>query len=103
MGKPESRIEKKLCEGVKSLGGRAYKFVSPGASGVPDRVVCLPNGRVIFAELKSQRGVLSKQQLHRIEELRRMGQRVYVLNSEERVGQFLSKIREELSNEIHTP
>lgn len=102
MGKPESKIEKKLCDGIKALGGRAYKFVSPGISGVPDRIVCLPNGTVVFAELKSQRGVLSKQQLHRIEELRRMKHRVYVLNSEEKVGQFLSEIGKELGNEIHT-
>lgn len=103
MGKPESRIEKKLCDGIKALGGRAYKFVSPGISGVPDRIVCLPNGAVVFAELKSRRGVLSKQQLHRIKELRRMKHRVYVLNSEEKVEQFLSEIGKELGNEIHTP
>lgn len=102
MGKPESRIEKKLCDGIKALGGRAYKFVSPGISGVPDRIVCLPNGSAVFAELKSQRGVLSKQQLHRIEELRRMKHRVYVLDSEEKVGQFLSEIGKEIRNEIHT-
>lgn len=102
MGKPESRIEKKLCNGIKALGGRAYKFVSPGTGGVPDRIVCLPNGAVVFAELKSQRGVLSKQQIHRIEELRRMKQRIYVLDSEEKVGQFLSEIGKEVSNEVHT-
>ena len=38
----EREIEKKLVDGVRKLGGRAYKFVSPGNDGVPDRIVVLP-------------------------------------------------------------
>lgn len=48
----ESGFEKKLCDYIKSLGGKAYKWVSPGASGVPDRIAILPGGRVIFIEVK---------------------------------------------------
>jgi len=33
----ESEIEARLVRGVKALGGVAYKFVSPGNVGVPDR------------------------------------------------------------------
>ena len=29
----EREIEKKLVDGVRKLGGRAYKFVSPGNDG----------------------------------------------------------------------
>lgn len=52
----ESEIEARLVRGVKALGGVAYKFVSPGNVGVPDRVVVLPGGRVIFVELKAEGG-----------------------------------------------
>ena len=38
----ESTFERKLCEYIKSLGGKAYKWVSPGAPGVPDRIAILP-------------------------------------------------------------
>lgn len=31
----EKDIEEKLRKRVKALGGRAYKFVSPGNAGVP--------------------------------------------------------------------
>ena len=48
----EKDIETKLRNKVKALGGRAYKFVSPGNSGVPDRLVVLPGGKIGFAELK---------------------------------------------------
>lgn len=44
----EEYIEKKLVEKVKFLGGRAYKFISPGNAGVPDRLVVLPGGKVRF-------------------------------------------------------
>lgn len=49
----ESTIEAYLRDRVKALGGKAYKFVSPGNVGVPDRLVCLPGGRVVFVELKA--------------------------------------------------
>lgn len=56
----ESEIEARLVRGVKALGGVAYKFVSPGNVGVPDRLVVLPGGRVIFVELKAEGGRLSR-------------------------------------------
>ena len=40
----ESELELRLVHGVSRLGGRAYKFVSPGNVGVPDRLVVLPVG-----------------------------------------------------------
>lgn len=49
----ESDIEAYLRDSVKAQGGKAYKFVSPGNTGVPDRMICLPHGRVAFAELKA--------------------------------------------------
>lgn len=58
----ESALEKKLRDGVKGLGGLCYKFVSPGNAGVPDRVVILPDGRVHFVEVKTEKGRLSKGQ-----------------------------------------
>ena len=50
----ESEIEKYLCKRVKAeLKGRAFKFVSPGFSGVPDRIVLAPTGRIWFVETKA--------------------------------------------------
>ena len=53
----ESEIENRLHTGIKKLGTkklrpRCLKFVSPGFTGVPDRLILLPGGRVIFVELK---------------------------------------------------
>ena len=48
----ESAVEQNVVRQVKALGGVAWKWVSPGRLGVPDRVCILPGGRVIFVELK---------------------------------------------------
>ena len=42
----EKDIEKFLNDNIKKLGGRSYKFVSPGNSGVPDRIIFLPGGKI---------------------------------------------------------
>ena len=52
----EKQIERKLVREVKNLGGVAYKFISPGSSGVPDRIVILPGENPIFVELKTEVG-----------------------------------------------
>ncbi|MCM1024428.1 MAG: VRR-NUC domain-containing protein [Prevotella sp.] len=93
LGNPESKIEKKLCDGVKRLGGRAYKLTSPGCAGLPDRLICLPNGAMIFAELKTEKGRLSPPQRRRIDELAKMRQHVRVLYGERDVENFLVSLR----------
>lgn len=48
----EKSIEKTLTEKVRVHGGLCLKWVCPGWAGVPDRIVLLPPGRVVFVELK---------------------------------------------------
>lgn len=52
----EKDIEKRLVREVKKLGGLCLKWVSPGNSGVPDRIVLMPSGKAIFVELKRPGG-----------------------------------------------
>lgn len=52
----EKDIEKKLREMVEKRGGFCLKWVCPGWAGVPDRIILLPGGRIIFAELKRPKG-----------------------------------------------
>ena len=48
----EKDIERHLRDGVRAMDGLCLKFVSPGFTGVPDRVVLMPGGRICFVELK---------------------------------------------------
>ena len=86
-------IERYLVLGVKKLGGRAYKFTSPGNSGVPDRIVILPKARPIFVELKADYGKLSRIQEVQINRLRELGQDVRVLYGMDSVRKFLDECR----------
>ena len=56
MNKLEKDIEAKLRRAVEAAGGKCLKWVCPGWSGVPDRIVLLPGGRIIFVETKRPKG-----------------------------------------------
>lgn len=90
----EKDIERRLVLGVKALGGRAYKFTSPGNVGVPDRLVLLPGGKILFAELKVDDGRLSRSQLLQISKLRQLGAEVYEVWGKNGVDHFLQICRE---------
>jgi hypothetical protein len=85
----EYQVEDLLRDGVKKIGGKAYKFVSPGNAGVPDRVVILPGGHVCFVELKGTRGKLSPLQTMQISTISRLQGDVRVISSKEQVEEFL--------------
>lgn len=78
----ESALENALRQYARACGGRAYKFVSPGCPGVPDRICIFPGGRVIFVELKrpGHENGLSVQQQKTIGYLRKLGCCVWVIN-----------------------
>ena len=53
----EKEIERKLKTLVEGkLRGLCLKWVCPGWSGVPDRILLLPGGRIYFVELKRPKG-----------------------------------------------
>ena len=87
----EKEVEKILVQGVKALGGKAYKWVSPGNNGVPDRIVILPRKVPVFVELKTESGSLTALQKVQIRRLRDLGQDVRVLYGWEQVELFLEE------------
>lgn len=70
----EKEIEQKLVTMTRRHGGHCLKWVCPGWSGVPDRIILLPGGRVIFAETKRPKGGrVDKLQEWWLGRLRRLG------------------------------
>jgi hypothetical protein len=53
MGKRENRVETHLNDEIEKLGGVTKKWKSPMNAGVQDRIVILPGGIIIFAEVKA--------------------------------------------------
>jgi len=88
----ERQIEIKLRDAVKLKGGLALKFVSPGTVGVPDRIVLAPDGKVFFVELKSPGKRLSPKQVKMATVLGELGHRVRVIDSMEKVKEFVHEI-----------
>ena len=74
----EKNIEARLVREVRKRGGLTYKFVSPGAAGVPDRIIIAPGGQIWFVELKTDTGHLSRMQTYQIGLLERVGCKVAV-------------------------
>lgn len=88
----EKTVEQKLIKGVRKMGGEAFKFVSPGNDGVPDRLVLLPGGKIYFVELKTERGQLRPTQKVQLVRLSALGQQVYVLHGAAEVESWLDQI-----------
>ena len=85
----EKEVETYLRDRVKALGGKAYKFVSPGNAGVPDRVVCLPGGHVLFVELKAPGKKPTPLQNAEQLKMSKMGCLVFNLDSKAQVNHFI--------------
>lgn len=84
----EKDVEKAFCLKVKQLGGLCEKFTSPAKAHVPDRLVTLPKGRIIFVELKRPKGDVRLAQTLDHEERRRLGCDVRVIDNLEQVARF---------------
>lgn len=91
----ESVIEHYLIERVEALGGTCEKFTSPNRRNVPDRLVCWPGteedyGSACFVECKAPGKRATPGQARDHERRRRMGFRVYVVDSFEAVDDFIT-------------
>lgn len=88
----EKEIETALVKAAKKRNGLALKFVSPGLSGVPDRLVLLPDGKCGFIELKAPGKKLRLLQEKRKRQLEALGFLVFCLDSKEEVEVILDAI-----------
>ncbi|HFU3861800.1 TPA: VRR-NUC domain-containing protein [Streptococcus suis] len=88
----EKIVEQKLVSEVKKRGGICPKWVSPSFSGVPDRLVFLPNGKFGLVEVKAPHEKPRKLQVSRHKLFERLGFKVYVLDRIEMIGDVLDEI-----------
>ena len=88
----EKTIEQELKDQIELINGKCLKWVSPGTSGVPDRIV-LYKGNIWFVELKSPTGYLSPLQEYWGRWLTKNKFNYRVISSKEQVKQFINDIQ----------
>lgn len=85
----ERDVEQYLVEQVKAKGGEVRKVKWIGRNGAPDRIAMLPY-RTVWVELKAPGEKCRPHQIREHERMRRMGQRVEVVDSFEGVDEVLA-------------
>lgn len=88
----EKLIEKKLREAVKRRGGMAVKLYSAYHTGLPDRLVLMPDGKASFAELKTTGKKPTRLQELAMTELRKLGFKAEVVDSQESLDKFIEEL-----------
>ena len=90
----ENTIERYLRKRVRAAGGKCYKFGSPGHIGAPDRLCIFPPGGVYFVETKAPGGKPRPSQLAFHRELAALGVTVRVIDTREKVREFVREVTE---------
>jgi len=94
----ERDVEQYLVRRIAKLGGKAYKFSSPSNRAIPDRLCCLPRGRIVFVECKAPGKVPTKLQNLIIGLLRTLGHEVLIIDTKEKVDVLYNTLKEELND-----
>lgn len=98
----ERNIESYLLRQARAREVLCLKFVSPGVSGVPDRVL-IHRGRIHFVELKRPcGGTLSPLQRYMHTKLRRYGASVDVVYTRNQVDEVLAGLTVETTPDLLT-
>ena len=89
----EKVVEAYLRDEIRKLGGKAYKFVSPANRSVPDRLVLMPHGFILFVEVKRSKGKLTPGQTKEIERIQSLGFPVHVVYGKPDVDTLIKMIK----------
>ena len=88
----EKYIEQQLAKKAKLRSGLCEKWNS-GTAGWPDRIVLMADGKFGFVEVKAPGKEPRLLQIHRHEQLRALGYKIFVLDSPEQIGGILDEIQ----------
>ena len=89
----ERMVEQHLVERLRQIGVPCVKFVPDHMKGMPDRLILLPDEKVIWCELKTDGGRLEPIQVVRHRELRQAGQRVEIVWNTEDADRLTDEIK----------
>jgi hypothetical protein len=88
----EKIVENHFIWAVERIGGKTWKFTSPGRKGVSDQIACLPDGSTWFVELKTKGGRLSALQKMFMSDMTLLNQRYACLWTKEQVDEWIKSV-----------
>ena len=91
----ERDVESYLAKTLEEIGLKTYKFIPDNRVGMPDRIVTLPEGRVLWVETKTRGGKLSVVQQLRHKELKEQGQRVATVWTKKDIDKLVNSLIDE--------
>ena len=89
----EKYLEKRLREEIRKAGGLAIKFTSPYFTGMPDRLVLMPKGRIWFVEVKSTGKKLKDIQDAQAKKLQELGFNARLVDSKATLDSLIEEVR----------
>ena len=88
----EKAIERYLVERCREHGLPCLKYSNPNCVGYPDRLIVLPDGLVMWVELKSAGRKPSKIQQARMDDLTDLGHSAVVIDNKAAVDELINAI-----------
>jgi len=67
----EQQIQKKRIKELEEKGYYVIKLIKTNKNGIPDLIAIPPGSDVLFSEIKTKKGTVSKLQEYRLEELKK--------------------------------
>lgn len=89
----EKDVERWVGEKVKEMGGLWLKFVSPGHTGVPDRLLIL-HGTTLYVEMKDDNGRLSSIQKATLQTIAKQDVGVHVVYGRKGAEKFIQALKD---------
>ena len=97
----ERDLERRLRDQLRRAGCLPLKFESPGYTGVPDRIVLIPGGVIVFVEMKAPGEKERPRQRYVQGLLRRLGFTVFsAVDSREKIDDVVRFCREAMNERV---
>lgn len=88
----EKLLERRLTKAIKDRGGLCLKWYSATYVGLPDRLIILPTGDHLWAEIKTTGKSPRPTQVQAIKRLRGLGAKVYIVDGLQAEAEILRDI-----------
>jgi Holliday junction resolvase len=78
----EQQIQKKRIDQLENEGYYVIKLIKTNKNGIPDVLAIPPDAPVVFSEIKTKNGKVSKIQEYRLKELKKYGFKTEIYRGE---------------------